>query len=95
MKPDEFLVEAAKLYLEKNEEYGSAYKQMGPIYTSMFPNGVHLNSAADFERFCMLVGVVSKIYRYGKRFLEGGHEDSLQDLAVYASMLAELDEPCQ
>jgi hypothetical protein len=40
----------------------------------------------------VMTHIVSKLHRYALNFETGGHQDSLKDLAVYAAMLASLDD---
>jgi len=89
--PD-LLRDAAKIYEERNKMYGSNYKRFGPIMQMLFPDGLRLKSADDFNRFGIFVQVVAKITRYAENFTRGGHADSLDDMAVYGMMLRELDQ---
>lgn len=89
--PPAFLIEAAGIYEERNRLYGDNYKHFGPSLSALFPNGVKVNTPHDFNRLGIFVQVFSKLTRYAQNFDRGGHEDSLDDLAVYAMMLKELD----
>jgi hypothetical protein len=88
--PD-LLRKAAGIYEERNKLYGDNYKRFGEIMRCLFPNGLELKSAEDFNRIGIFVQVVSKVTRYGENFVRGGHPDSLDDASVYAMMLQELD----
>lgn len=79
------------LYEERNKLYGDNYKKFGNVMSAMFPEGMTLRGADDFNRIGLFVQVVSKIGRYAEQFDKDGHEDSLDDLAVYSQMLAEVD----
>lgn len=81
----------ADIYRERNKLYGDNYKRFGVIMATLFPNGLTLRSVADFNRFGILVQLVAKETRYAENFTRGGHDDSLDDTAVYAMMLKELD----
>jgi hypothetical protein len=87
----EMLEEAAKTYRERNALYGNNYKEFGRAMRALFPNGVSFSNYHDHNRFALMVMIVSKISRYAAQFSEGGHDDSLLDLSVYAQMLRELD----
>lgn len=92
----EALADLASLYDERNALYKDNYKRFGPaLFTLMGP--VQLNNAHEFNRFAILVQVFAKVSRYVQMFNEGGHNDSLDDLSVYAQMLQELDrmDPAQ
>jgi len=92
MKADEVLDNLSALYRERNAVYGDSYKNYGALGTALFPNGIELKTAEDFARWGVLALIMSKLQRYCVNFDNGGHLDSLQDLAVYAAMLFELDE---
>jgi hypothetical protein len=91
-KVPEMLRESAATYEERNKVYGDNYKRFGYVMSALFPHGIHLNSGEDLNRLGILVQVVSKISRYCESFHKTGHDDSLLDLAVYATMLRELDD---
>ena len=87
--PD-MLRSAAKIYEDRNKIYGDNYKRFGPALNGLL-NGVELSTPDDFNRFGILVQIFSKVSRYCNMFDKGGHNDSLDDIAVYAMMLKELD----
>lgn len=89
--PPAFLRDAATIYEQRNKLYGDNYKHFGPSLSALFPNGLTVKSPHDFNRLGLLVQVFSKLTRYAQNFERGGHEDSLDDLAVYAMMLKEID----
>lgn len=86
------LTNTAGIYRERNALYGDNYKRFGHVMLHMFPGGLTLRSAEDFNRFGVLVQIVGKVTRYAANFERGGHADSLDDNIVYAAMLRELDE---
>lgn len=85
------LMECADTYAQRNSLYGDTYKKFGPIMREVFPDPLFLQSDEDHNRFGILVQIVGKIARYASNFHSGGHDDSLLDIAVYATMLRELD----
>lgn len=91
----EQLRKAAEIYEERNKRYGSNYKRFGLVLAALFPDGISIASAEDpvkaGNRLGVLIQILSKITRYCENFNRGGHADSLDDLAVYAMMLRELD----
>ena len=89
--PDEVLSDLASLFAQRNATYGADYKLFGPRMRALFPNGLELSTEDDFQRFGMLVFIVSKLGRYCNSFESGGHADSLDDLAVYSAMLSTVD----
>lgn len=81
----------ADIYEERNKLYGDNYKLFGQVIYAMFPEGVHLETDEDHNRWGVFVQIVAKVTRYAANFHRGGHDDSLDDMAVYSMMLKELD----
>jgi hypothetical protein len=79
------------LHKKKAEEYGNTYHVHGDIMNTMFPNGLCLESKSDFTRFANFNMIVGKVCRYSNNFCAGGHDDSLDDLSVYAMIQKEVD----
>ena len=86
------LISAAKTFEERNEVYGDTYKRHGDVSLALFPDGVTLETAEDQNRYACLNMIIGKLTRYATNFEEGGHQDSLHDISVYAAMLNELDQ---
>lgn len=91
MTPDQILLELSEFFKTKNALYGSTYLQFGEIMTIMFPNGMVLKTAEDFNRFSLINHIMNKIMRSSALFHEGGSSDSNRDLAVYAAMLEAIE----
>jgi hypothetical protein len=91
----EALRKAADLYEERNKLYGDNYKSFGKLVDVLFPNGFPSGAQESHvsyqNRVGVLIQILSKLTRYCANFGDGGHSDSLHDLAVYAMMLDELD----
>lgn len=85
------LEEAAKTFQERNEKYDSAYKKHGHVMDALFPDGITIQGSADQNRMGVFVMIVGKLVRYANNFEDGGHHDSLHDLAIYSNMLKDLD----
>lgn len=92
MRVPEMLREGADTYEERNAVYGDNYKNFGRAMRALFPRGIECQSVDDYNRLGVIVQIVGKLGRYCEQFGEGGHDDSLLDLAVYSQMLRELDE---
>jgi len=88
------LREKADLFNSRSEVYGDLYKEFGGIMKPLVGE-VNLKSELDFCRIGVLVQIVSKLARYCKNYSRCGHNDSLDDLAVYAMMMKELDTSLQ
>jgi len=91
MTVPDMLRQSAETYEQRNKLYGDNYKRFGHIVALLFPNGIKLESEDDHNRFGVFVQIVSKLTRYAENFGTGGHDDSLLDMTVYATMLRELD----
>lgn len=82
----------AVLFNERAALYGDNYKRFGHIMKQLLH--VQMLDPMDphtMNRLGIFVQIVSKITRYGENFTAGGHNDSLDDIAVYAMMLKHLD----
>lgn len=90
MKPADILASAAETFRERNQTYGENYRNIGPVLATMFPAGVTLKTAEDFQRFHYAVLLVVKLTRWASSGLT--HIDSIHDAAVYAAMAQEATE---
>jgi hypothetical protein len=88
---DKFLEEASATFRAKNAEYGTNYLRVGAAMAAMFPDGVTLKTADDWNRMHIFLLAVVKKTRYATNWEKGGHADSVRDLAVYAAMLESID----
>lgn len=89
------MADAANLFEIRSAQYGEAYLQHGYIMAALFPDGLELKTAEDFNRFGIMNMMVSKLNRYSNNFGNLGHQDSSRDLGVYSFMLEEVDERCK
>jgi hypothetical protein len=80
------LHQLAALFEERDKQYGAAYLDVGKVWIALFPNGLTLKTERDFRRACLLMMLIHKLKRYAAGWERGGHDDSLDDLAVYAMM---------
>jgi len=89
----EALEKIASIYRDRNGTYGDNYLHAGEVLLGLFPHGLELKTADQFNRFHLVVHLASKLSRYCMTMeLRGeGHADSLDDLSVYAQMLREFD----
>jgi hypothetical protein len=88
--PD-MLREAAAVYEERNTLYSDNYKRFGSYLAHMFPSGIMVETPDDWNRVGLFMHIMTKVSRYAENWDRGGHDDSLQDLVVYATMLREID----
>jgi hypothetical protein len=91
IKPDQRLTDLADLFHVRNQQYGDSYLGIGPVMAAIFPAGLKLSSADDWNRFFCFFMCIGKLHRYAMKFDTGGQQDSLDDTAVYAQMLAYVD----
>jgi hypothetical protein len=84
----DILAEMAETYRERNKVYGDNYKRVGDVMTAMFPDGVWLHAAEDYNVWHLFELMVVKMTRFANSGLT--HEDSIHDLAVYAAMVESL-----
>jgi hypothetical protein len=94
-QPNEILHAAAKTQADKDAEYGAAWRKFGPQLKAMFPGGLTLKTDRDFGRFALFIQAMGKLGRYAANFSQGGHQDSIRDLAVYAAILESYDSDDQ
>lgn len=86
----EILEEGAATYRQRNAIYGDNYLKFGHVMAAMFPEGLVMRGADEFNKLGVFIQVLSKVTRYAEQLEKGGHYDSALDLCVYAAMLAEL-----
>ena len=87
----DILEEAAQTFREKNAVYGDNWRLVGRVMRGLFPNGLEIQSAEDWERLHILLLLVVKMTRYTVNF-KNGHIDSIRDATVYGAMLEMIDE---
>ena len=90
MKADQILEQAAQTFRDRQAVYKSNYKQIGTIMKGLFPDGVTLKTEEDHIRFHLFMLMVVKINRYSNNW-STGHQDSIRDACVYASMVEMVD----
>lgn len=82
-------------FAERNKAYGDSYRQMGPVMTAIFPNGLTIQTSDEWQRFGAFFMIICKAVRYAEAFKAGGHIDSAHDSAVYSAILEELTRTAQ
>jgi hypothetical protein len=86
------LKKLGNLFEERNHLFSDNYHHFGKICGGLFPNGLHLETEEEHNRYVIFIQLVHKLSRYSNTIKNGGHKDSLNDFSVYAQMLAEYDE---
>ena len=84
------LEQALETYKARNKVYGNNYKRFGAIMDALYPKGVVLQNEHQWNRFGIIIQMISKLSRYVTDPMSG-HLDSIHDLGVYCFMLEELD----
>lgn len=87
----QMLRDAANIYEQRNAIYGDNYKHVGEVLMGLFPRGLVIQTAEEFNRFHLINHMLGKLSRYCQNIKAGGHNDSLDDLSVYAMMARECD----
>lgn len=77
--------------LDRDAEYRGSDLMYAELMAVLFPSGLELVSAHDHHRFHLFMLAMVKVTRYARNWNEGGHADSLTDLAAYAAMLKAVD----
>lgn len=91
-RPDRRLQGLSDLFAQRGQQYGDSFLKFGPVMRAIFPDGLELTTADEWNRFALFFMCVVKLHRYGMKFHDGGQADSLDDTSVYAQMLAYVDE---
>lgn len=86
----EIMEKAAETYRVRNKQYGDNYKTFGRVMVALLPEGLTLRTEDDFNRYGVIIQIVSKLTRYFAHPM-AGHADTIHDLGVYSFMLEELD----
>tara|TARA_R110000765_G_scaffold426490_1_gene542312 strand:- start:95 stop:394 length:300 start_codon:yes stop_codon:yes gene_type:complete len=86
----DILAEMAETFRERNKVYGDNYKNVGNVMLALFPNGVSLKTAHDYNVWHLLELAIVKLTRFANSNLK--HEDSIHDAAVYLAMVESIME---
>jgi hypothetical protein len=81
----DILEEMANTYRERNKVYGDNFKTVGPLMQQLYPGGMNLDSANDYELFHLWTLLLVKVTRFVNS--EHRHIDSCHDISVYAAMI--------
>lgn len=84
----EILRAGADTYEARNAVYGDNYKRVGEVMAALFPQGLTLRTAEQFNQWHLFELMVVKMTRFTNSKLE--HADSIHDLQVYAAMVQSL-----
>jgi len=84
----DILQEMADTYRERNKVYGDNYKRVGEVMMALFPEGVKIENAHEFNVWHLFELMIVKLTRFSNSELS--HLDSIHDCAVYAAMVESL-----
>ncbi len=92
----ELMEEAIEIYKNKNQDYGDSYKIIGHVMERIFPKGITLNNASEFNRIGALILILTKITRYANLFSKekinfDSKSDTTLDMGVYSFILTYLE----
>ena len=82
--PADVLEKVAATLRERGATYKNTYEIHGDVMAALFPEGMQLNTAADFEIFGLMNAIVGKVCRFAATDMT--HIDSVHDLAGYAAL---------
>lgn len=85
------LHELADLFAQRNAVYKDNFRMYGKLMAALFPNGLGSSTEAEHNKDHLFMLAMVKLTRYAINY-RAGHKDSLDDLIVYLSMVAALDE---
>jgi hypothetical protein len=88
MTPEHILQAAAETFRERNAVYKDNHVKVGEMMAALFPDGITLKNASDFQRWHLFELMIVKITRFVNGNME--HHDSIRDIAVYAAMIESL-----
>lgn len=88
----ERLADLGQLYGDRNAVYGDDFRRYGRVLLALMPDGIRITNEQDANRLGILTQMIAKFGRYCAQFAQGGHPDSLDDLAVYSQILAMVDD---
>ena len=91
MKAQDILRQGADTYEQRNKVYGDNYKKYGDWAQRLLKGVPAPANAHDMNRYSLMINILNKLSRYVENWEQGGHHDSLLDMAVYTTMLAEID----
>lgn len=84
----ELLRSMANTFEERNAGYKDNFKVVGAVMEALFPNGVELKTADDYNRWHLFELMIVKMTRFTNSGLT--HKDSIHDSAIYAAMVESL-----
>jgi hypothetical protein len=82
---------SADIFEQRAAVYKDNYRAVGRVMEALFPDGHTQLEQGDHNRWHLFELVIVKLTRYVNNYDDGGHEDSLDDMIVYLSMLGQLD----
>lgn len=88
------MMNAAELYHDKGKIYGHSYRNFGPVLEKMFPKGLFVKTADDWNRLGLFMMIMHKNMRLANNLLDTDSTESPTDAGVYNFMMAEvIDDP--
>lgn len=82
---------SADIFEARASVYKDNYRAVGRVVEALFPDGHTQSDQSDHNRWHLFELVIVKLTRYANNYDAGGHEDSIDDMIVYLSMLGQLD----
>lgn len=85
------LHELADLFAQRNAVYKDNFRMYGRLMEALFPDGLQSVDQQDHNKDHLFMLAMVKLTRYVINY-RVGHKDSLDDMIVYLSMIAALDD---
>lgn len=81
----------AELFAQRNAVYKDNFRVYGRLMTALFPDGFVATTQEDHNKDHLFMLAMVKLTRYVINY-RVGHKDSIDDMIVYLSMIAALDD---
>lgn len=81
----------AELFAKRNAVYKDNFRMYGRLMAALFPDGFSAATEKEHNKDHLFMLAMVKLTRYAINYREG-HKDSLDDMIVYLSMVAALDD---
>lgn len=81
-----------KIRQERQGVYNGIENRRAEVITGLFGGYPEITNDLDLNRYGIYMKMVEKMIRYANNFYDGGHDDSLDDIAIFSQMLKEMDK---
>lgn len=85
------LEELAEIQSQRAEVYGN-YKIIGRVMDALYPDGFLVKGPDEWNRIILFLMIQNKLARISNGIPTSSHRDSLDDISIYAQMLANFED---